>query len=74
MSVSKHKSQSGRKIPKSTNTQLNDKLSRLKKRDYIVGDSDDIMHIDWLSEWSEMKTCTRFLTVAAKNERSNRYG
>jgi len=32
-----------------------DKLSRLKKRDYIVGNSDDIVHIDWLKEWSEMK-------------------
>jgi prevent-host-death family protein len=32
-----------------------DKLSRLKKRDYIVGDPEDLVHIDWLSEWSEMK-------------------
>jgi len=32
-----------------------DKLSRLKKRDYIVGDSDDIVHMDWSSEWSELK-------------------
>jgi hypothetical protein len=54
VSVSKHKPQPGRKIPNTTNT-LSDKLSRLKKRDYIVGDPDDIIHIDWLSEWSEMK-------------------
>jgi prevent-host-death family protein len=32
-----------------------DKLSRLKKRDYIVGDPEDLVHIDWLSEWSELK-------------------
>jgi hypothetical protein len=32
-----------------------DKLSRLKKRDYIVGDSDDIVHMDWSKEWSELK-------------------
>jgi prevent-host-death family protein len=32
-----------------------DKLSRLKKRDYIVGDPEDLIHIDWLSEWSELK-------------------
>ncbi len=30
-------------------------LSKLKKRDYIVGDSDDIVHMDWSSEWSELK-------------------
>jgi prevent-host-death family protein len=28
-----------------------DKLSRLKKRDYIVGDPEDFVHI----EWSELK-------------------
>ncbi len=32
-----------------------DKLSRLKKSDYIVGDPEDLIHIDWLSEWSELK-------------------
>jgi hypothetical protein len=32
-----------------------DKLSRLKKRNYLVGDPDDIVHMDWLSEWSELK-------------------
>jgi prevent-host-death family protein len=31
------------------------KLGRLKKRDYFVGDSDDVLHIDWLKEWSELK-------------------
>ncbi len=31
-----------------------DKLSRLKKRDYIIGDSDDFtVHMDWSKEWSE---------------------
>ena len=32
-----------------------DKLSRLKKRNCIVGDPDDIVHMDWLSEWTELK-------------------
>jgi hypothetical protein len=32
-----------------------DKLSRLKKRHCIIGDPDDIVHMDWLSEWSELK-------------------
>jgi hypothetical protein len=32
-----------------------DKLSRLKKRDYIVGDPEDFVHIDWRAEWSETK-------------------
>ncbi len=31
------------------------KLSRLKKRDYIVGDPEDLVHMDWLHEWSELK-------------------
>jgi hypothetical protein len=32
-----------------------DKLSRLKKRDYIIGDSEDFVHMDWSKEWSELK-------------------
>ncbi len=32
-----------------------DKLSRLKKRNCIVGDPDDIVHMDWISEWAELK-------------------
>jgi len=32
-----------------------DKLSRLKKRKYIIGDPEDLVHMDWLSEWSELK-------------------
>jgi len=32
-----------------------DKLSRLKKRKCIVGDPEDLVHMDWSSEWSEMK-------------------
>jgi hypothetical protein len=27
-----------------------DKLSRLKKRNYIVGDPEDLVHMDWLHE------------------------
>ena len=32
-----------------------DKLSRLKKGKCIIGDPDDIVHMDWLSEWTELK-------------------
>lgn len=32
-----------------------DKLSRLKKRDYLIGDPEDIVHMDWSSEWDELK-------------------
>lgn len=31
------------------------KLARLKKRSLFVGDTDDIIHIDWSREWSELK-------------------
>ena len=27
------------------------KLSKLKKRDVLVGDPEDIVHMDWSSEW-----------------------
>jgi hypothetical protein len=30
------------------------RLSKLK-RDYIVGDPDDLIHIDWLQYWTELK-------------------
>lgn len=36
-------------------SRVHDKLGKLKKRDYIVGDSADIVHIDWSKEWSELK-------------------
>lgn len=29
------------------------KLSRLQKRDCIIGDPLDLVHSDWLDEWSE---------------------
>jgi len=33
-----------------------DKLSRLKKRkSVIIGDPEDIVHMDWLHEWTELK-------------------
>jgi hypothetical protein len=35
--------------------QANDKPSKLKKRDYIVGDPEDIVHMDWSGEWNELK-------------------
>lgn len=28
------------------------KLGRLKKHDLIVGDPEDLVHIDWSSEWN----------------------
>jgi prevent-host-death family protein len=31
------------------------KLDRLKKRSVFVGDPDDILDINWLDEWSEMR-------------------
>lgn len=31
------------------------KLARLKKRNLFVGDPDDIIGMDWSSEWSELK-------------------
>ena len=31
------------------------KFSRLKKRNVIVGDPEDLVHMDWLKEWSELK-------------------
>jgi len=31
------------------------KLDRLKKRDVLVGDLKDIIHMDWSKEWSELK-------------------
>jgi hypothetical protein len=31
------------------------KLARLKKRSVFVGDPDDIISMDWSSEWSELK-------------------
>jgi antitoxin (DNA-binding transcriptional repressor) of toxin-antitoxin stability system len=32
------------------------KLSRLKKRPYVVnGDPESIVHMDWSKEWSELK-------------------
>ncbi len=31
------------------------KLDRLKKRNAFVGDPDDIIDINWLDEWSEMR-------------------
>jgi hypothetical protein len=32
-----------------------DKLSALKKREYIVGDPEDFVHWDWSGEWSEIQ-------------------
>ena len=32
-----------------------DKFSKLKKRNYLVGDPEDIVHMDWSNEWNELK-------------------
>ena len=32
-----------------------DKLAKLKRHKYIIGDPEDLVHMDWLSEWSELK-------------------
>jgi antitoxin (DNA-binding transcriptional repressor) of toxin-antitoxin stability system len=31
------------------------KLARLKKRDVVIGDFNDLIHMDWSKEWSELK-------------------
>ena len=31
------------------------KLSRLKKRNCIVGDPEDLVHMNWIEHWSEWK-------------------
>lgn len=31
------------------------KLARLKKHDVVIGDLDDLVHVDWSGEWSELK-------------------
>ena len=41
------------KVLKIVPEQKPDKLSRLKKRKCIVGDPEDIVHMDWSSEWTE---------------------
>jgi hypothetical protein len=39
---------------KLANTPQHD-LVNLKKRDCIVGDPEDFVHLDWTSEWTELK-------------------
>ena len=41
------------KVLKIVPEQKPDKLSRLKKRKCIVGDPEDLVHMDWSSEWTE---------------------
>ncbi len=43
------------KILKIVPEQKPDKLSRLKKRNWLRGDPERIVHMDWLNEWSELK-------------------
>lgn len=31
------------------------RLAKLKKRSLIIGNPDDLIHMDWSSEWSELK-------------------
>ena len=41
----------GRKVTRA----VKGKLANLKRRDYIVGNSDELVHSDWSSEWNELK-------------------
>lgn len=36
-----------------TPVETRSKLSRLKKHDVFIGDPDDIVHMDWSSEWNQ---------------------
>ena len=40
----------GRKL-RITSEPLHDKLDNLKRRDCLVGDPEDLVHMDWLQEW-----------------------
>lgn len=31
------------------------RLAKLKKRNWIIGNPDDLIHMDWSTEWSELK-------------------
>ena len=31
------------------------KLARMGEQDWVVGDPDDLIHIDWSKEWTEFK-------------------
>lgn len=31
------------------------KLAKLPERDWVVGDPEDLVHIDWSKEWTEFK-------------------
>ena len=33
------------------------RLSRIKKRDFIVGDPEDLVEIDWSKEWNPDDNC-----------------
>jgi antitoxin (DNA-binding transcriptional repressor) of toxin-antitoxin stability system len=35
------------------------KLARLTKKDWLVGDPEDIVHMDWSQEWSEIKNAQK---------------
>lgn len=31
------------------------RLAKLKKHNTVIGDPDDLIHMDWYNEWSELK-------------------
>ncbi len=37
------------------------KLSPLEKRDYIAGDPENLVHMDWTREWTELKVNASWL-------------
>jgi hypothetical protein len=43
------------------------KLARLKQRDVIVGDPDDLVHLEWSAEWSELLPEVMKPAAAAKS-------
>jgi hypothetical protein len=45
-----------------------DKLSRLKKRKCIIGDPEDIVHMGWLHEWTELKNNEPLLSESRKKK------
>ncbi|HTS46980.1 MAG TPA: hypothetical protein VMH05_03495 [Bryobacteraceae bacterium] len=49
-----------------------DKLSRLKKRKFIIGDPEDIVHMNWLSEWTEPEKFEPVSRAARPKNNSNK--
>lgn len=46
-------------------------LDNLKKHDFIVGDPDDLIHIDWSAEWTELRNLPDDLPRHPRGRRTN---